>query len=55
MLAAQSVQPSNSSNAIAANAAQSSGGGNTYSVVRGDCLWKIAQAHGVSLSAVHRI
>lgn len=52
MLAAQSVQPSNSSNAIAANAAQSSGGGNTYSVVRGDCLWKIAQAHGVSLSAL---
>lgn len=46
----QAVSGGSSSNAIAAQ--QSAANNNSYSVVRGDCLWKIAQAHGVSLSAL---
>lgn len=55
MVQVQGVQGSNYSGAInqrALDGGGSGGGGGGYSVVRGDCLWKIAQAHGVSLSAL---
>ena len=54
MVQVQGVQGSNYAGAINQRALDGGGGGGGggYSVVRGDCLWKIAQAHGVSLSAL---
>ena len=52
MTQVQSVGSSNYTNAVNSRALANGGGGNSYNVVRGDCLWKIARAHGVSLSSL---